>query len=84
MTPKELDELAAVIVERRKQEAAVNGKTPYYMLNGNHPALRGLFKHWTITAAPAGCPVSDRERIAWELSLLNDTAIEAIKKRMEV
>lgn len=79
-TKKELHQLAVAIVRRQREELQRNNKAPYYMLNIGHPALRELWKQYRAHAAPAICPVSDAERIAWELSLLNDEALKAIEK----
>lgn len=79
-TRKELHQLAVAIVRRQREELQRNSKAPHYMLNIGHPALRELWKQYRMTAAPAAYPVSDAERIAWELSLLNDEALKQIKK----
>lgn len=78
--PKELHRLAAAIVHRQNEERRRNSKAPPYMLNIGHQAVHGLWMQYRMKAAPASCPLGDTDRIAWELSLLNDDAIKAIKK----
>lgn len=80
-TPKELHKLAAAIVHRQREELQRNSKAPRYMLHIGHPALQELWKQYRMRAAPAAYPVSDAERIAWELSLLHDDALKVIKKQ---
>ena len=79
--PKELHRLAAAIVHRQNEERQRNSKAPPYMLNIGHQAMRELWVQYRMKAAPAGCPLGDTERIAWELSLLNDDALKVIKKQ---
>lgn len=80
---KELHLLAEAIVHRQQEERQRNSKAPHYILNIGHTAVRELWMQHRMKAAPAGCPLGDVERIAWELSLLNDEALKAIKKQYE-
>lgn len=84
MTPDrraDLEKLAALIVDDRRAAAAQNRKLPFYMLNVGHPLVLRMYTAWRTAAAAQNTPPGDIERTAWELSLLSDQALEAIKKQ---
>lgn len=72
-------ELADRILAEREKVVKHNPKTPYYFLNIAHPALRGIYAAWK----PVTSPPSDKERLIWELKLLNAEALKAIAENFK-
>lgn len=84
MTParrEQLHALAVLIVEDQRRRGGQNSKKSPYMMNIGHPALNGVYLAWRMKAATHGVAPGDVERTAWELSLLSDEALEAIKRQ---
>ena len=77
MTQKEL---AREIVVERGRALRDGRRIPYYLVNINHPAISALYNAYKSTArVPSHFPPSDIERTLFELSLLNETAITALR-----
>ena len=72
-------ELADRILAEREKMVKYNSKIPYYFLNIAHPALRELYEGWK----PTNSPPSDKERLIWELKLLNAEALKAIAEKFK-
>lgn len=68
------------IYETRSRQPAPGSHFPaYYMVNLAHPAMLDLYKRWCQQQGiPAGMPPADRERIAFELSLLRPEIIDEL------
>lgn len=84
MTMMTLDDLARAIVSERTQAARKRRKTPYYIINLTHPALKELYeKYKAARGIPHQFPPGDIERTRFELSLLSDETIAAIRAHCE-
>jgi hypothetical protein len=76
----QLRELAKAGARNARQSAA-NGKPQWYMTNARNSVVRELMEHYRRERKiPAGFPMTDAQRLDFELSLMNDETRERVRE----
>lgn len=76
-----IGELALRVFGTVNHERAFKNREPWYMLNIAHPVIEPLYARWRLKRQiPQHYPPSDRERMMFELDLLNSGTLAELEK----
>lgn len=87
-----IDRLAPLIWQERQREAehyaALHKQTrpPWYFLNVNHPTIKRLYLRYLHHSLDGGAltpPISDLDRVRFELSLLHPAVLRMLAEEYE-